>query len=273
MSSTLVALTKQVWTQITTIDKVGTVRHSLGTSQVAYVVAAVQPTVLDGSTPTSITSSIKDMFKYSGISSANFLWAYAINDDVSLVVTPETGFSTMLDLTAEYFNGTRAINTQSYIESNAKRGRQHESSVLATLAGSASRDTIFLTGALPVSLKGRVISHTGGGITASIFTGATYTGGTQFIYQNASDINPVAGLSQIIVGSTILTDGTLAFAPTYLIGNLSNQGKGGSNKIAGTENLLKPNTAYLLRIESLDNQSQEVSSFITWYEGDLDLPQ
>lgn len=168
--------------------------------------------------------------------------------------------------------GRRAINVQTYTESNSKLGLQHEGSTLFTLAGSASNDTIFLTGDLPVSLKGRVLGYTGDGVTAEIFTGATYSGGVSAPYQNASDINPVTGLSQIIVGATITDEGSLAFAPNHLIGNTSNQGKGTASAVAGRESLLKPNTAYLFRITSLDTASQEVTSLLTWYEGLLDLP-
>ena len=171
------------------------------------------------------------------------------------------------------YTGTRAINTQPYIESNSKLGVQHEGSALFTILGSDTNDTFFVTGALPVSLKGRVIRYTGTGVRAEIFTGATYTGGVAAAYQNASDINPVAGLSQIIVTATVATEGALAFAPDFLIGNTTNQGEGSSGSILGREKLLKPNTTYLFRLTSLDNQTQDVSSLLTWYEGLLDLPR
>lgn len=170
------------------------------------------------------------------------------------------------------FQGFRAITTQSYTEANSKLGVEHEGSALFTIAGNADNDTFFVTGDLPVSLKGRVMRYTGTGLVARIFTGATYTGGTSAAYQNASDINPVVGLSKIIVAATVVTDGVLAFAPDFLIGNTTNQGEGSSGTIVGREKLLKPNTTYLLRISSLDSQSQEVSSLLTWYEGKLDLP-
>ena len=171
------------------------------------------------------------------------------------------------------FEGLRALTIQSYTEANSKSGVQHEGSTLLTaVAGLSSNDTIFLTGALPVALKGRIINFDGVGVKGEIYTGATYTGGTPVEYQNASDINRVAGLAQIIVGATVTNDGDLAFAPTYSFGNESNQGKGGIQSTLGGEKLLKPNTAYLLRLTSLDAQAQNISSFLTWYEGELDLP-
>ena len=171
------------------------------------------------------------------------------------------------------FEGFRALTVQSYTEANSKIGVEHEGSTLFTAPGGSVNNTFFVTGALPVSLKGRVIGFTGDGVTAEIFTGATYTGGTSAPYQNASDINPVAGLSQIIVGALLVDPGVLAFAPDYLIGNTSNQGKGSTGAIVGREKLLKPNTTYLFRITSLDAATQDIASLLTWYEGGLDLPR
>lgn len=168
--------------------------------------------------------------------------------------------------------GLRALTVQFYTEANVKKGLQHEGSTVITLAGNASNNTIFKTGSKPVALKGRIINFSGVGVVGEIYKNPTYTGGTSVSYQNASDINPVAGESQIIVGATITADGILAFAPTPAFGNSSNQGKGGLLPSLGDEKNLKPNTTYLLRLRSLDSQSQQVSSFLTWYEGPLDLP-
>ena len=182
-------------------------------------------------------------------------------------------FSKFFNFPSGIFKGLRAVNTQTYVEANSKLGVQHEGSTrLVGVAGLASNDTIFLTGSLPVALKGRIIGYTGDGVTAEIFTGATYTGGASAPYQNASDINPVTGLSQIIVGATVTDDGALAFAPDHLIGNTSQQGKGSTGAVVGREKLLKPNTVYLFRLTSLDAQPQDISSLLTWYEGGLDLP-
>lgn len=169
-------------------------------------------------------------------------------------------------------SGTRALTTQSYTEANSKLGVEHEGSTMFVAGSLSVNNTFFVTGSLPVSLKGRVIGYTGDGVTAEIFTGATYTGGTSAPYQNASDINPVTGLSQIIVGATLTDEGVLAFAPDHLIGNTSNQGKGSTGAIIGREKLLKPNTVYLFRLTSLDSSSQTIASLLTWYEGPLDLP-
>jgi len=171
------------------------------------------------------------------------------------------------------FSGTRAITQQTYTEANSKAGVQHEGSVLLTgVAGGAVNNTIFLTGSLPVSLKARIISYSGEGVQGEIFESPTYTGGVDTPYQNASAINPVAGLAKILVTPAVTDPGTLVFAPSYSIGNKSNQGQGSTSSALGGERLLKPNTAYLLRLTSLDSAAQDISSFLSWYEGELDLP-
>jgi hypothetical protein len=96
-------------------------------------------------------------------------------------------------------------------KANIKLGLQHEGSTLFTVAGLGVNDTIFLTGSLPVSLKHRQIGFTGTGVSAFIYKAPTYTGGTSVAYQNPNSINPVTGLSQIIVGSTVSDDGVLRF--------------------------------------------------------------
>lgn len=177
-----------------------------------------------------------------------------------------------LSLPTGIASGDRAMTVQSYTEANSKRGVQHEGSTLLAMPGDGVNDTIFLTGSLPVAMKGRTINFNGVGVKGEIYTGVTYTGGTPAVYQNASDINPVPGLSQIIVGATVTDPGTLAFAPVYAFDNSSVVGRGGAVILLGGEKLLKPNTAYLFRLTSLDTQPQSVSSFLTWYEGGLDLP-
>ena len=170
------------------------------------------------------------------------------------------------------YEGVRALNTQNYTESNIKLGLQHEGSTIYTAAGGSSNDTIFLTGALPVILKVRYIGYTGNGVSTFIYEAPTYSGGASVPYQNPNRINPVTGLSQIIVGSVVTVTGALAVAPTHLLGGTSNQSKGLAAASAGQEKILAPNTAYLLRLTNLDSQSADIASYLSWYEGPIDLP-
>lgn len=189
-------------------------------------------------------------------------------------------FKLNFKLPAGLFSGKRAMTVQGYREANVKNGLEFEGSTRLALVGGSVSNTIFLTGDLPVSLKSRSISWTGDGIVSEVFELPTYTGGVSVAYQNANAnyippaeaVAPAIGLVTIIVGSSITDDGVLKFAPVPGIGNTSNQGKGATNEPLSDEHILKTNTAYLLRITSLDTQTQGVSSFLTWYEGELDLP-
>lgn len=170
------------------------------------------------------------------------------------------------------YEGTRAITIQGYVEANVKNGVQHEGSALFSIGGGGVNDTIFLTGNTSVSLKGRKISYDGAGVSAFIFEAPTYTGGSSAEYQNANNINPVLGLSTILVGTTVSDDGILAFSPVHSLGSTSFFGGDAQISQIEAEHILKPNTAYLLRLVNLDTTTQRVASHLSWYEGTLDLP-
>lgn len=273
MASSQILLPQGEWIKVTTTDKDGYIRHHSGQTKVIYTEALNQPIGLLPTTPVMKSTFIGGYTDYKGVPSDAFVWAYAISDNAVLVVTPSDGVLTNLGLNADYFNGLAAVNVQFYGESNVKLGLQHEGSTIITLAGNANNNTIFVTGSQPVALKGRTINFSGVGVVGEIYKNPTYTGGTSAAYQNASDINPVAGESQIIVGASVTAAGTLVFAPTPAFGNASNQGKGGLLPSLGDEKNLSPNTTYLFRLRSLDPQEQQVSSFLSWYEGPLDLPR
>lgn len=201
-----------------------------------------------------------------------FIWSLA--GCTIAIIKEESGWGFKNIFPAGLFTGLRAMTTQSYTEANSKLGAEHEGSTyIPSLAGLGVNNTIFLTGAKPVILKARRVSFSGLGVIAEIFESPTYTGGTANVYQNSNAINPITGLTTIIVGSTVTLDGVLKFAPVPLIGSSSQQSKGATSVVAGSEQILKPNTAYLFRITSLDPQIQSVASFLSWYEGVIDLPR
>ncbi len=174
---------------------------------------------------------------------------------------------------ADAFLGMRAVNTQSYTESNVKLGVQHEASRLFTLAGSANSDSIMITGSNPVALKARTLGYDGSGIEARIFRAPTYSGESAIILpRNPNDINPVLSEIALYTDAVVTVDGTEVFAPAFLLGAASQQNKGAVGAHVGQEKILRPNTVYLLRLTNLDSQAMQVSAYISWYEGGLDLP-
>jgi len=169
------------------------------------------------------------------------------------------------------YTGESAAVMQTYIEMNAKRGVQYEASRRVTgLTQGQVLDSILLTGSKPLILKQRLLSYTGDGIIAEIFEAPAYTGGVADPYFNLSRINPVASGVQLLSAPTITATGVKAFADDILIGNTSNQGRGGTDMPVGHERIFKPNTAYLLRQTMLS--AQDIAAYITWYSGRLDAP-
>ncbi|WAX23066.1 hypothetical protein pA_gene0025 [Vibrio phage 13VT501A] len=266
--SEVVELTPGQWVELP-ITKAAVIRHKKGSGQVIYCQSETQPVDIDDTVSVFEETVNGEKIYVDGVIDGEKVYARAVTGTCFISVTSRNSTGSPDGL----YEGRRAQTVQSYVEANSKNGVQHEgSTLLEGVAAGASNDTIFLTGALPVALKGRIISYTGSGVSAFIYEAPTYTGGTPAAYENASAINPVAGLSQIIVGATVSVDGDLVFAPVHFIGNQSNQGQGTTANSVTGERLLKPNTAYLLRLTSLDDQPQDISSYLSWYEGELDLP-
>ena len=152
----------------------------------------------------------------------------------------------------------------------AKLGQVHEFSVyIEALAGGATGDGVIVTGNLPVVINSRVASYTGEGLIVEVKESPTYSGGTQLITHNKSRINDDIPQFAVMAGVTVTDSGSQVFADEYLIGNNSNTGSGQTGVGLGYDRVLKPNTAYLLRLESLDNQPQSVFVFNSFYEGEL----
>lgn len=88
MSSAQIALPQGVWTQITTTDKQGSIRHHQGGSKVIYIEAPVIPVGFDPSSPTMETTIKGEGWPYYGVAATDFVWAYSITDDSIIVVSP-----------------------------------------------------------------------------------------------------------------------------------------------------------------------------------------
>ena len=172
--------------------------------------------------------------------------------------------------------GFRAFTTQSYTEANVKNGSQFETNYKVTaLAASATHRFIFKTGSKPVSIKARVINFTGLELIARPIKNVTFTGTltTQNIY-NLSDVNPQPTTVQILSGAGGTPDGTQFgadndFYGTEGVGNRS----AGTFGVIGLERSLAANTTYELRtINPSLTGVINFSTYLSWYEGDSDLP-
>lgn len=169
------------------------------------------------------------------------------------------------------YNGLKGLTVQPFIENNVKNSTQWEyaSQNNALLAGTF-QDAVFIVGAQPVLIKSRQIVFTGASITAQVFESPTYTGGTLASLYNLNRMKPVACLSQVKTGVTTSATGTQVAAPTYAYGTDSQGNRAvGTFSVTGLERVLAPNTTYLLRITNNDTATAKVSTYVTFYEGEI----
>lgn len=172
------------------------------------------------------------------------------------------------------FSGTRAMTQQNYVEANVKNGVQFEvAAPPLSLGGGLSRDTIFITGSKPVIIKDRFVKFNGILLETHIYRAPTYTGGTPATIYNLNDINPVATTVQVLTGATVTNVGTEFGAPTYDIGSAGiGNVQLSTYSLSGAERILRPDTTYLQRILNADIAAQLITGYLTWYEGEPDLP-
>ena len=188
------------------------------------------------------------------------------------VSPPNVTVNNPTEFPAGSFTGSRALTVQSYKEANAKNGTQFNASrIITSLAGGASSDTVFQTGAKPVILKERVMGYSGSWLRADIFRGATTTGGTALAVYNLSDINPQATTVSLLVNPTVTSTGTQAISSGYATGT-GGSSKGAASVLVGEEKILAPNTRYLFRLTNLDSGTNTITAYVSWFEGTPDLP-
>jgi len=166
--------------------------------------------------------------------------------------------------------GRNAITTQTYSEANRKNGDQFVASRKLTATNGQVINSIIQTGTKPIDLKSREFAYSGLGLDADIYEGATYTGGVNDPIYSANGITPNSFDFQLKSGITVTDIGTKFAATIYAFGESSQQSRGSTLTALGSNYILAPNTSYLLRIVSNDNQ--DISARIEGYNGFLDLP-
>lgn len=60
--------------------------------------------------------------------------------------------------------------------------------------------------------------------------------------------------------------------PAWSIGSARRSSKGAAGQTVGQETILAANTSYLFIITNLDTLAADITSYISWYEGPIDLP-
>lgn len=186
--------------------------------------------------------------------------------------TPRAGIPT------DAFLGLRALNVQSYTESNIKNGLEFEfSNYNASLAAGATQYLRFVTAEKPVIIKARNIAFTDVGITARVYKAPTISGvwtERTDVFNLRTDGLGVAKTVKLYVGGVVDNVGTEIAAPTYGIGS-TGQGQTvfSTFSVQGQERILAANTDHLLAITNNSANPIRVATYLTWYEGATDLPR
>lgn len=182
------------------------------------------------------------------------------------------------------YKGFRAVNVQTYDESNKKRGMQWEAArrLAGATAGEKFYSLIKLGNKWPMDLKSRVLGYTGDGVIGRLYVmpeGSNLKNGIdEHQPQNmkaSENVNPTAGLKDFklyeLPTAPNLTGAVQIGSDLVLEGQQSNQGKGLVATPTGSNRILDMlGREYVLEIESLD--SQNISARIEMYNGPLDLP-
>lgn len=172
-------------------------------------------------------------------------------------------------------HGLRAINVQSYNESNVKLGLQYYLKANwptgDVIANGAPRNIIFQTGSKPVIVKTRIVSYIGEEFQLEIFSNPTFTGGAPKVVGNYNTVNPVPTTVTVLKDATVTDDGTpLDDEPDYYYG--ATTGNRNAQSIPdGRERIIPENSTLMVKVSS-NIGSGRFSYFIDWYEGEPDLP-
>ncbi|WP_417764680.1 hypothetical protein [Shewanella chilikensis] len=172
-------------------------------------------------------------------------------------------------------SGLRAINVQSYNESNVKLGLQYYLKANwptgDVIANGTPRNVIFQTGSKPVIVKTRIVSYVGEEFQLEIFVNPTFTGGATKVVGNYNTVNPVPTTVTVLKDATITNDGTpLDDEPDYYYG--ATTGNRNAKAIPdGRERIIPANSTFMVKVSS-NVGSGRFSYFLDWYEGEPDLP-
>ena len=176
------------------------------------------------------------------------------------------------------FNGLAAATQQGYVEANVKNGVQfYIQHSIPTLAAGGTHNIVFSTGAKPVLIKAREMYALGQLVSLQVFKQPTFTAGTgtPVTVQNFNDVSPVASTVAVRSGATVTANGTPWGDPQRIFGASITGQRTGSGLAPGGDRVLKANSVYLIQIKNLDaggGAAAEADYFLSWYEGDTDIP-
>lgn len=185
-----------------------------------------------------------------------------------------SGCPSINDIPPGAFDGLRAMNVQSYEESNRKLGSQWGASrrIVGATAG-GKYYSIIKTRILPVDLKARIFSYTGDGVIARFYTGFTQQTlpSPEPVYCKRPSKPAFRDFDIYALASAPASLGTKWSEDLFLEGSASNQSRGAVLFPAGQGWVIDPQEEILLEIESLSVQN--ISPTLAMFNGLLDLPR
>jgi hypothetical protein len=176
------------------------------------------------------------------------------------------------------FTGVAAVTSQSYIEANVKYGLQfYLQYSLPQLPANTAHKILFTTGAKPVLIKARELYALGQFVSLQVYKQPVAPAplGTLLTVQNFNDAAPVASTVTIRGGVTTTSDGTPWGDAQRLFGASTVGQRTGSGLAPGGDRVLKPNSSYLVIVRNTDSggsSTADADYFLSWYEGDTDIP-
>ena len=170
-------------------------------------------------------------------------------------------------------SGTRALNVQSYIESNVKLGVQFSTTLELSIPTGETKYLSFRTpaGANSIIIKTRLI-NTDGGMRYTPRSGAVFNEtGISVPIQNLNGQSLNTSGVTVIEIDNVPTDIGTEFDIVRSANGTGSQAQQGIFVGDGLERLLTKDNATLLSFENLDNNTIYIVYSITWFEGVPDL--
>lgn len=96
MASTHVTLTANTWVQITDGEREGFINHQSGTKQVVYTVSETEPVGFSSSSFIASKSILGENVSFYGLRTGQNVYAYCIDGDATLTLSPADGSMTIL---------------------------------------------------------------------------------------------------------------------------------------------------------------------------------
>lgn len=175
-------------------------------------------------------------------------------------------------VSAQVYDGDKALTTQTFSELNSKNGRQYQASLYnPAFANGAITYVVIVVGSEDVLIKGINTQFTGSLIAATTFKNPTYTGGTPLTYYNFNDRDSVPGTLELLVGASVTVEGTQVGPTLYSIGGptTGNRAQTSISLPQGAERVFAAGETYLFKIENMSGEEIKTSTLATWYQGPI----